>query len=75
MIQRISHYPEGYCGYSFPNEFEERCFTLFWDLHDCKRPFLTRKLVEGFIRFSDRIDEEEKLLIDTHETIARPTSK
>lgn len=73
MIQRMAPLYGGY--YYATNDFEQQCFKTFWELHDCKRPLLTRKLVESLVSISNQVDEEEEQLINTHEAITRPATE
>lgn len=53
--------------YVTDSAFEKDCFTLFWNLHDVRRPGLTRKTVEMYLIKSKSIDKEIEALLATIE--------
>lgn len=76
MITQIGHLSSR--AYKADTTQEEKAFKLFWELHDERRPFLSRKLVERFVELEQNADKEVTELLNnytlSYETTGRTPS-
>lgn len=62
MITQFGHVADR--TYSYDEEQERKAFTLFWELHDERRPFLSRRLIERFVELEQNADKEVTELLN-----------
>lgn len=62
MIAQFGHVADR--TYSYDEESERKAFTLFWEMHDARKPYLTRRLIENWVAMDQSTDKEASLLMN-----------